>query len=93
MRCPAYDDRGRQFNGPHPVECRQCSGTRKIQRVLFHGRWRTRPEIVKWFLAQREWRRASVLCNGSTVVLTLEASEMRLESFTPEEIEVVRCRT
>lgn len=70
---------------PHP-KCRWCEGSNEIRFVFWQGRYRTRVDVARWFLAQREWRGADVRAHGSNLYLRKGSSLMRLEHFTPDEL-------
>ncbi len=71
------------------VGCGECLGTRRVDQILWRGRYRTRVQIVKWLLSQREWKGARVGTTGTVLIVRLGSSCMRLDGFTVEEIDSI----
>lgn len=66
MKCdPDFDDSWCERGKPPSRHCRMCDGTGEVKRVKFLGRWRTRVEVVKRFLASPEWAGASLSKNAA----------------------------
>lgn len=67
-------------------KCRACEGTLRVRFIMWRGRWRTRVDIARWLLAQREWKGAQLIAAGHSLYFRLDRSLMKLEHFTREEL-------
>lgn len=67
-------------------KCRRCNGTKRVRFIFFLGRYRTRVDIARWFLARPEWRGCKVKTKGTSLYLGKGRAIMRLDHFTPEEL-------
>lgn len=66
MKCdPNFDDSLCEVGKPPNRHCRMCGGTGIVTHVKFLGRWRTRVEVVKRFLASPEWTGAALSKNAA----------------------------